>query len=91
VGARVAWSGTGLRLWTERPTAKALRRAILTVLRGPRYRQASQRIAAEMHEYGGFAALLDIVQRQSSPGNGSTACCPRSPHHRDARPINKHL
>ena len=72
VGARVAWSGTGLRLRTERPTAKALRRAILTVLREPRYRQASQRIAAEMHEYGGFAALLDIVQRQSAPGNGAT-------------------
>src|SRR5882724_11499752 len=43
VGARVAWSGTGLRLRTERPTPKALRRAILAVLREPRYRQASQR------------------------------------------------
>jgi MGT family glycosyltransferase len=81
VGARVAWSGSGLRLRTERPTAKALRRAILTVLREPRYRQASQRIAAEMREYSGFAALVDVVH----------ASCPGWPHHGDARSISKHL
>jgi UDP:flavonoid glycosyltransferase YjiC (YdhE family) len=71
VGARVAWSGSGLRLRTERPTPKALQRAILAVLREPSYRQASRRIAAEMREYSGFAALIDVVQRQSA-GNGST-------------------
>jgi UDP:flavonoid glycosyltransferase YjiC (YdhE family) len=71
VGARVAWSGTGLRLRTERPTPKALRRAILAALRERRYRQASQRIAAEMREYSGFAALVDVVQRLGAPG-GST-------------------
>jgi MGT family glycosyltransferase len=71
VGARVAWSGSGLRLRTERPTAKALQRAILATLREPCYRQASRRIAAEMREYRGFAALVDVVQRQSA-GNGST-------------------
>jgi len=72
VGARVTWSGTGLRLRTERPTPKALRRAILAVLREPRYRQASQRIAAEMRASGGFAALVDVVQRLGAPSNGST-------------------
>ena len=71
VGARVAWSGSGLHLRTERPTPKALRRAILATLREPCYRQASRRIAAEMREYSGFAALIDVVQRQSA-GNGST-------------------
>ena len=70
VGARVAWSGSGLRLRTERPTPKALRRAILAVLREPCYRQASRRIAADMREYSGFAALIDVVERQSD-GNGS--------------------
>ncbi|HKP41716.1 glycosyltransferase [Mycobacterium sp.] len=63
VGARVAWSSTGLRLRTERPTPKALRRAVLAVLREPRYRQASQRIAAEMRASGGFAALLNVVDQ----------------------------
>lgn len=63
VGARVAWSGTGLRLRTERPTHKAVQRAILTVLAEPRYREASQRIAAEMRASGGFADLVDVVDQ----------------------------
>lgn len=71
VGARVAWSGSGLRLRTERPTPKALRRAILTVLREPCYRQASRRIADEMREYNGLAALIDVIERHSA-GSGST-------------------
>ena len=64
VGARVAWSGTGLQLRTERPTPKALRRAILTVLREPRYREASRRIAAEMHASDGFRVLAHVVDQQ---------------------------
>jgi MGT family glycosyltransferase len=71
VGARVAWSGSGLRLRTERPTPKALRRAILAALHEPCYRQASRRIAAEIREYDGFAALVDVVERHSAD-NGST-------------------
>ena len=74
VGARVAWSGSGLRLRTERPTPKALRRAILTVLRKPCYRQASRRIAAEMQEYSGFAALIDVVQRRVSRARSPSRC-----------------
>src|SRR5258705_6989148 len=35
VGARVAWSGVGRRLRTERPTPRALRRDILAVLSAP--------------------------------------------------------
>ena len=37
VGARVAWSGVGRRIRTERPSPRALRRAILAVLNQPRY------------------------------------------------------
>jgi UDP:flavonoid glycosyltransferase YjiC (YdhE family) len=48
VGARVAWSGVGLRIRSEHPSASALRKAILTVLENPQYRQASQRIAAQI-------------------------------------------
>jgi UDP:flavonoid glycosyltransferase YjiC (YdhE family) len=36
VGARVAWSGVGRRIRTERPTPDVLRRDILTVLNDPR-------------------------------------------------------
>jgi MGT family glycosyltransferase len=63
VGARIAWSGVGRRLRTERPTPRALRRAILDVLNEPRYRRAAGRIAADMAAAPGFAALDDIVNR----------------------------
>jgi UDP:flavonoid glycosyltransferase YjiC (YdhE family) len=61
VGARVAWSGVGRRLRSEHPSPKALRRAILAVLGQPRYREASQRIAADMAAACGFAGLADVV------------------------------
>jgi UDP:flavonoid glycosyltransferase YjiC (YdhE family) len=63
VGARVAWSGVGRRLRTERPTPRALRRQILAVLNQPHYRQASRRVAADMSAAPGFAGLADIVDR----------------------------
>lgn len=63
VGARVAWSGVGRRIRTERPTPRALRRDILAVLNPPRYRQASQRVAADMAAAPGFTGLADIVDR----------------------------
>ena len=63
VGARVAWSGVGRRIRSERPTARALRRRIRAVLSQPSYRQASRRIAAEMAAAPGFAGLADVVDR----------------------------
>ncbi len=63
VGARVAWSGVGRRLRTERPTPRALRRAILAVLNDPRYRQASQRVSAEMAAAPGFAGVAAVIDR----------------------------
>jgi MGT family glycosyltransferase len=63
VGARVAWSGVGRRIRSERPTPRALRRAILAVLNQPRFRQASRSFAADMAAAPGFAGLADIVDR----------------------------
>lgn len=63
VGARIAWSGVGRRIRAEHPTYKAMRRAILDVLNGPRYRQASSRVAADMAAAPGFTGLADIVDR----------------------------
>jgi MGT family glycosyltransferase len=68
VGARIAWSGVGRRLRTERPTPRALRRDILAVLNQPRYRQASRRIAADMAAAPGFAGLADTVERSVAGG-----------------------
>jgi MGT family glycosyltransferase len=63
VGARVAWTGVGRRIRSEHPTPRALRRDILAVLNQPRYRQASQRIAADMAAAPGFAGLAGVVDR----------------------------
>ena len=78
VGARVAWSGVGRRIRSERPTPHALRRDIFAVLNQSHYRQASQRIAADMSAATGFAGLADIVDRlavnptRSAPENTVT-------------------
>ena len=66
VGARVAWSGVGRRIRSERPSATALRRALLAVLDEPRYRQASQRIAEQMAAASGFAGLAKVVDELSA-------------------------
>ncbi len=66
VGARVAWSGVGRRIRSERPTPRSLRRDILAVLNQPHYRQASRRMAADMSAASGFDGLADIVDRLSA-------------------------
>ena len=78
VGARVAWSGVGRRIRSERPSPRALRRDILAVLNQSHYRQASQRMAADMSAAPGLSGLADIVDRltanptRSAPENTVT-------------------
>jgi MGT family glycosyltransferase len=74
IGARVAWTGVGRRIKSERPSARAMRRDIHAVLDQPRYRQASQRIAADMAAAPGFAGLAGVVDRLvASPARSATA------------------
>ena len=86
VGARVAWSGVGRRIRTERPTPSALRRDILAVLNQPRYQQASRRVAAEMAAAPGFTGLADIVDRLVAGPTRlaavNSASSTSGPHHR---------
>ncbi len=63
VGGRVVWSGVGRRIRTERPSPRALRRAIRDVLDTPRYRDASRRIAVDMATAPGLDGLTAIVDR----------------------------
>jgi UDP:flavonoid glycosyltransferase YjiC (YdhE family) len=76
VGARVAWSGVGRRIRSERPTPRALRRDILAVLNQPHYRQASRRVAADMSAAPGFAGLADIVDQLSASSTQSASKTP---------------
>ena len=61
VGARVAWSGVGRRIRSEKPSSAALRTAIHDVLNRPQYRQASQRMAADLAAAPGFSGLASAV------------------------------
>ena len=71
VGARVAWSGVGRRIRSQRPSPRALRSAILDVLKRPHYRDASQLIAADITSAPGFAGLADLVDRLVASSNGN--------------------
>jgi UDP:flavonoid glycosyltransferase YjiC (YdhE family) len=63
VGARVAWSGVGRRIKSERPTPRALRRDILAVAQ-PVALPPSQPTRRRRHVRSpGFAGLADIVDR----------------------------
>lgn len=45
IGARIGWSGAGLNLATNNPTARALREAIDTVLGQPHFRARAASLA----------------------------------------------
>ena len=70
VAARVAYSGVGRRIDSERPGAAAVGRAVREVLADPRYRHAAQRVAASMAAAGGLPAVAGIVDGlvSQSPG-----------------------
>lgn len=60
IGARIAWTGVGLRLGTTRPTPAAVAGAVRRVLAEPSFRTAAGRVRAEMapHDAGREGALL---------------------------------
>ncbi len=59
--ARVAWSGAGINLRTERPSPAKLRRAVRKVLSDSRYAAASSRLATEIEQAPGLAAVAAAV------------------------------
>jgi UDP:flavonoid glycosyltransferase YjiC (YdhE family) len=63
VCARVAWSGAGVDLRTQRPSAEAIGRAVDAVLTDPAYRQAGRRLAREIAAAPGAAGILPVVEQ----------------------------
>lgn len=65
VGARIAWSGVGVRIRRTRPRPGAIRDAVGKVLSDPSYRAAADRVRREMagHDAGaeGAALLLQLA------------------------------
>ncbi|RJK94276.1 glycosyltransferase [Vallicoccus soli] len=60
IGARVQWSGVGVRLGTTWPSDRAVREGVRRVLRDPAHRAAAARVRDEMarHDAGTEGALL---------------------------------
>jgi UDP:flavonoid glycosyltransferase YjiC (YdhE family) len=73
VAARIAWSHTGVRLRTQRPAPDAVGRAVRAVLADPRYRQAAQRIGAEITDSQGAEGFATEVDRAIDEHRNSTA------------------
>lgn len=70
VAARVAWSGAGIALDTNRPRPRRVRRAVQEVLSVPAYRARAAQIAAAHDDYHGAAdaaAVILEVARTVSP------------------------
>ncbi len=63
VAARVKWSGVGIRLNSETPSAETVGQAVRRALEEPGYRAAAQAMAASMARSGGMSQLADIVDR----------------------------
>jgi UDP:flavonoid glycosyltransferase YjiC (YdhE family) len=60
-GARVQWSGVGLRLKTSRPSASALGLAVGRVLAEPSFRAAAGRVQSEMAEHDAAEESADLL------------------------------
>ncbi|MBV8524505.1 MAG: hypothetical protein JOY71_20670 [Acetobacteraceae bacterium] len=69
VNARVAWSGVGIDLATNEPTPWALREAIRTVLKQPKYRSRAQLIAGEFGRIDTRSEILRIINEVSRVSN----------------------
>ena len=61
VAARVAWSGAGIDLRTDRPSGRAIRRAVRRVLDEDRYRKAAARLQTAIAASPGLTGLDDAV------------------------------
>jgi UDP:flavonoid glycosyltransferase YjiC (YdhE family) len=66
VGARIAWSGVGLRFRSERVAPRPLRRAVRTVLDDPLFRTASRAMAARMTESDGMRLMTEVLDGLSA-------------------------
>lgn len=61
VTARVAWSGAGIDLRTNRPQPDRIRDAVRQVLADPRYREASAVVGEQIAAAPGVAGLERVI------------------------------
>jgi UDP:flavonoid glycosyltransferase YjiC (YdhE family) len=63
IGARIAWTGVGVRLGTTRPSVPALRHVVDLVLTEDRYAAAAARVQADMSAHDAGREGADLLER----------------------------
>jgi UDP:flavonoid glycosyltransferase YjiC (YdhE family) len=68
VAARVAWSGTGVNLRTDRPSPDRIRRAVRSCLHDQRYRDQAAQLQQRISELGDpLTTIVDTLESRTRP------------------------
>ncbi len=72
IGARIRWSGVGVRMRATRPGARRVRAAVRRVLRDPSFRAAAGRVGKEMRSHDAGQEGADLLERLAVTGRPVT-------------------
>ncbi|MGH1570141.1 glycosyltransferase [Methylobacterium sp. P31] len=84
VNARIGWSGVGLNLGTNAPSAEALREAVSRVLDEPGFRQRAEAMRAAFAARDAMASILTAVDDLARSGSARAGASMASPLARSA-------
>jgi UDP:flavonoid glycosyltransferase YjiC (YdhE family) len=62
VSARVAWSGAGINLQTETPTAEQMRAAVDEILANRKYRERAKELTKSFANYDSLTTTSELVE-----------------------------
>lgn len=65
VGARIAWSGSGLNLATNTPSQDQIRTAVLSVLDDPKFRERAAGIADSFADHDTMVEILSVIDQSA--------------------------
>ena len=68
IGARIRWSGVGVRMRPTRPGARRVREAVRRVLREPSFGAAAARVGEEMRRHDAGQEGADLMERLAVTG-----------------------
>ncbi len=72
IGARVRWSGVGVRIRATRPRPWRLREAVREVLHDPAYAAAAMRMGVELRQHDAAREAAVLVERLAETGEAVT-------------------
>ena len=77
VCARVAWSGVGINLKTNRPRPEAIRQGVRRVLDQPRYKERAEAMRTDLARLDGPTRGAELLERLVATGARVTNVCQR--------------